>query len=216
MLREAYARQLTQLTHFSSGKFFGNASTVSQDIQPSTTLGDLTVLERCQTDHAQALANIFRFVSSNVSGWTACGDALFVEELASKRLQQPIDCATQKCNTSVMFRNLQFPSSTPTFLSGIYPHGPKTFFDIGCNKGYTSAKFFALWAPELGLNPKSIPARRPTVACDSWWAKQEYEFWICLWVSLSLACYGFQGTTLVAWNIPKVLSVAGLLCLSIE
>lgn len=36
------------------------------------------------------------------------------------------------------------------------PGGNKTFFDIGCNKGYTSAHFFGLWAPDLGFNPETL------------------------------------------------------------
>ena len=38
------------------------------------------------------------------------------------------------------------PSLVPAAIS---PEGPKTFMDVGCNKGYTSAHFFGLWAPEV-------------------------------------------------------------------
>jgi hypothetical protein len=48
------------------------------------------------------------------------------------------------------------------------PTGDKVLFDIGCNKGYTSAKFFALWAPELQFNPSSLHFWRPEVYCGNW------------------------------------------------
>ena len=37
--------------------------------------------------------------------------------------------------------------------------------DVGCNKGYTSAYIFALWAPEVGLTPKEIRKRHPGIHC---------------------------------------------------
>jgi len=52
--------------------------------------------------------------------------------------------------------------------AGLLPHGNKTFFDIGCNKGFTSAKLFGLWAPEVGINPKAVKAKRPEVHCGAW------------------------------------------------
>lgn len=60
---------------------------------------------------------------------------------------------------------LQRPPARPPELS---PSGSKTFFDIGCNKGYTSAKFFGLWAPEVGFNPQAIRTKRPDVWCGNW------------------------------------------------
>lgn len=47
------------------------------------------------------------------------------------------------------------------------PKGPKTFVDIGCNKGYTSAHFFGLWAPELGFEPATLQQRRPEILCGT-------------------------------------------------
>lgn len=47
------------------------------------------------------------------------------------------------------------------------PKGPKTFIDIGCNKGYTSAKMFGLWAPETGFKPTTLQKRRPEVLCGT-------------------------------------------------
>jgi FkbM family methyltransferase len=52
-------------------------------------------------------------------------------------------------------------------LHKLSPNGPKTFVDIGCNKGYTSAKFFALWAPELGFAPATLRKKRPEVLCGT-------------------------------------------------
>lgn len=33
-----------------------------------------------------------------------------------------------------------------------------TFIDIGSNKGFTAARFYELWSPELGLNAKILHA----------------------------------------------------------
>ena len=33
------------------------------------------------------------------------------------------------------------------------PHA-RTFVDIGSNKGYSGARFYALWNPEMGLDEK--------------------------------------------------------------
>lgn len=52
-------------------------------------------------------------------------------------------------------------------LHAILPDGPKTFMDVGCNKGYTSAHFFALWAPQVGFKPTEIPKRRPGHLCGT-------------------------------------------------
>ncbi len=35
------------------------------------------------------------------------------------------------------------------------PHA-RTFLDIGSNKGYTGARFFSLWNPELGMTPQEL------------------------------------------------------------
>ncbi|KDD77128.1 hypothetical protein H632_c13p4 [Helicosporidium sp. ATCC 50920] len=47
------------------------------------------------------------------------------------------------------------------------PTGSKTMVDIGCNKGYSSAKFFALWAPEVGFAPNTLRNKRPEVNCGT-------------------------------------------------
>lgn len=39
--------------------------------------------------------------------------------------------------------------------------------DVGCNKGYTSSHFFALWAPEISFRPSEIPKRRPGHLCGT-------------------------------------------------
>lgn len=39
--------------------------------------------------------------------------------------------------------------------------------DIGCNKGYTSAHFFGLWAPELGFRPNTLQTKRPEILCGT-------------------------------------------------
>ena len=36
----------------------------------------------------------------------------------------------------------------------LMPHA-RTFVDIGSNKGYTAARFYALWSPEVGLDEKA-------------------------------------------------------------
>lgn len=41
-------------------------------------------------------------------------------------------------------------------LQELDPSKPKTFIDIGCNKGHTSAGFFGLWAPDLNFNPATL------------------------------------------------------------
>lgn len=47
------------------------------------------------------------------------------------------------------------------------PTGPKIMLDIGCNKGYTSAKMFGMWAPEIGFNPRALHKNRPEVWCGN-------------------------------------------------
>lgn len=51
-------------------------------------------------------------------------------------------------------------------LARISPGG-KTIIDIGCNKGYSSARFFGLWAPELGFRPDQVRERRPEILCGT-------------------------------------------------
>jgi hypothetical protein len=66
-------------------------------------------------------------------------------------------------------RRVKWPPLCPLCVcADLMPSGDKTFFDIGCNKGYTSSKFFGLWAPEVGFNPKAINAKRPEVWCGNW------------------------------------------------
>lgn len=43
----------------------------------------------------------------------------------------------------------------------------RTFIDIGCNKGYTSSAFFALWAPEVKFTPNEIIKWRPETPCGA-------------------------------------------------
>ncbi|KDD77127.1 hypothetical protein H632_c13p3 [Helicosporidium sp. ATCC 50920] len=52
-------------------------------------------------------------------------------------------------------------------FNDLSPQGRKVMIDVGCNKGYSSAKFFALWAPEVGLTPPEIVKRRPSVWCGN-------------------------------------------------
>ena len=54
---------------------------------------------------------------------------------------------------------------SPRLSAELSPGGNKTFFDIGCNKGYTSAHYFGLWAPELGFNPAAMVAKHPNLDC---------------------------------------------------
>ena len=44
---------------------------------------------------------------------------------------------------------------------------PLTMVDIGCNKGYSSAHAFGLWAPELGFAPNTLRTKRPEVGCGT-------------------------------------------------
>jgi len=41
------------------------------------------------------------------------------------------------------------------FVQALMPHA-RVFVDIGSNKGYTAARFFELWSPELGLDSPSL------------------------------------------------------------
>jgi hypothetical protein len=51
--------------------------------------------------------------------------------------------------------------------AAISPAGPKTFVDIGCNKGYTTAKLIGLWAPEVGFRPQALQSKRPEILCGT-------------------------------------------------
>jgi len=42
----------------------------------------------------------------------------------------------------------------------------RIFFDIGSNKGYTAARFFELWSPELGVNAQSLHSALLSVSTD--------------------------------------------------
>lgn len=44
-------------------------------------------------------------------------------------------------------------TSTTTALN---PGGKRVLIDIGCNKGYTSAQFFAMWQPQRGFSPNHL------------------------------------------------------------
>ncbi|KAL6772152.1 hypothetical protein ACKKBG_A29120 [Auxenochlorella protothecoides x Auxenochlorella symbiontica] len=47
------------------------------------------------------------------------------------------------------------------------PSAPLMVVDIGCNKGYSSAHVFSLWAPELGFAPNTLRTKRPEVPCGT-------------------------------------------------
>lgn len=89
------------------------------------------------------------------------------------------------CSSLTLTHPLQFPAHRsapplkPTCLTllplpflppspaAISPAGPKTFVDIGCNKGYTSAKLLGLWAPEVGFKPQTLQSKRPEILCGT-------------------------------------------------
>jgi hypothetical protein len=68
----------------------------------------------------------------------------------------------QSTNRQACTCRLPAPRPPPALPSAeLSPGGNKTFFDIGCNKGYTSAHYFGLWAPNWASAPlqwwQSIP-----------------------------------------------------------
>lgn len=62
---------------------------------------------------------------------------------------------------------MHVPLNAEYLAAALSPSGPKTFVDIGCNKGYTSAKLLGLWAPEVGLQPNTLRTKRPEVLCGT-------------------------------------------------
>lgn len=42
---------------------------------------------------------------------------------------------------------------TPWYLAQLMLPDAQVFFDVGCNRGYSSAKIFALWSPGDQFNP---------------------------------------------------------------
>ena len=72
----------------------------------------------------------------------------------------------QSANPHACTRHLPALARPPPCLPAeLSPGGNKTFFDIGCNKGYTSAHYFGLWAPELGFSPTAMVAKHPELDC---------------------------------------------------
>ena len=58
------------------------------------------------------------------------------------------------------------PASDDAFMRlahAVMPHA-RTFVDIGSNKGYTAARFYELWSPQVGLNPRALHSALRRVA----------------------------------------------------
>mmetsp|Transcript_6573 Transcript_6573/g.7957 ORF Transcript_6573/g.7957 Transcript_6573/m.7957 type:complete len:446 (-) Transcript_6573:26-1363(-) len=92
-----------------------------------------------------------------------------VSSLVQSTLQPPIDIpkSFQKCNEVQMnFQGTYYegakvrgcPPDDDIWMRLVHLLMPqaKVFVDIGSNKGFSGARFFALWAPEYGMNPKLL------------------------------------------------------------
>lgn len=92
----------------------------------------------------------------------------FIHEVCSKTHAKTLADKFVQLTKDVPFWTACGESKWMEEMHKLHPTGQKTMFDIGCNKGYTSAKMFALWAPEIGFTPKTLHEKRPEVWCGNW------------------------------------------------
>jgi hypothetical protein len=92
----------------------------------------------------------------------------FIHEVCSKSHAKTLADKFVQLTKDVPFWTACGESKWMEEMHKLRPTGQKIMFDIGCNKGYTSAKMFALWAPEIGFTPKTLHAKRPDVWCGNW------------------------------------------------
>lgn len=99
--------------------------------------------------------------------FTTAREELSIPEVCTQKQAKELATEFRRLLDSVPFYTACGDNAWLDDLNKLSPRGAKVMLDVGCNKGYSSAKMFGLWAPELGFNPKSIPARRPEVWCGN-------------------------------------------------
>lgn len=149
----------------------------------STERQGLAIPEVCTQSQARQLAAEFRRLLDSVPYYTACGDHAWLDDLNSEHagaLSHTAGVAGGRGSQagsnsggagricSRTWDGMSCTPSRPSLSPELSPRGAKVMMDVGCNKGYSSAKMFGLWAPELGFNPQAIPTRRPEVWCGNW------------------------------------------------
>jgi hypothetical protein len=107
----------------------------------------------CAAEQAATLAAGFHSLLSRDERWTSCPSNSWMAELQGALVTIAAEQAHIKATANGRIANgAAFAQSRPA------DHSPssKVVIDIGCNKGYSSATLFALWAADVGFNPQTL------------------------------------------------------------